>query len=71
MAKSAERKRSQRTKSRHPSGASWQLKDAKARFSEVVRRARTIGPQRVTVRGEEVAVSHATSATSKRAASGS
>jgi antitoxin Phd len=34
----------------------WKLEDAKARFSEVVRRARTEGPQRVTVRGREVVV---------------
>ena len=31
----------------------WKLEDAKARFSEVVRRARTEGPQRVTVRGKD------------------
>ena len=31
----------------------WKLEDAKARFSEVVRRARSEGPQRVTVRGKE------------------
>ncbi len=30
----------------------WKLEDAKTRFSEVVRRARTEGPQRVTVRGK-------------------
>ena len=29
----------------------WKLEDAKARFSEVVRRARSEGPQEVTVRG--------------------
>lgn len=34
----------------------WKLEDAKARFSEVVRRARTEGPQRVTVRGKEAVV---------------
>ena len=33
--------------------ATWQLRDAKASFSEVVRRAQTSGPQRVTVRGRE------------------
>ncbi len=32
------------------------LEDAKARFSEVVRRARTEGPQRVTVRGKDAVV---------------
>jgi prevent-host-death family protein len=35
---------------------SWRLQDAKARFSEVVRRANTEGPQRVTVHGREEAV---------------
>ena len=34
-------------------GASWKLADAKARFSEVVRKAQTEGPQRVSVRGRE------------------
>lgn len=37
-------------------GNIWKLEDAKARFSEVVRRARAIGPQRVTVRGEPAVV---------------
>ena len=36
--------------------AAWKLEDAKARFSEVVRRARGEGPQRVTVRGKEAVV---------------
>lgn len=35
---------------------SWKLEDAKARFSEVVRRARQEGPQRVTVRGKNAVV---------------
>ena len=34
----------------------WKLEDAKARLSEVVRRAGTAGPQWVTVRGKEAAV---------------
>jgi prevent-host-death family protein len=34
----------------------WQLQDAKARFSEVVRRAAERGPQHVTVNGQEKAV---------------
>ncbi len=33
--------------------AGWKLHDAKARFSELVRRARTEGPQRITVRGHD------------------
>lgn len=34
----------------------WKLEDAKAKFSELVRRAKASGPQRVTVRGREEAV---------------
>lgn len=34
----------------------WQLQDAKARFSEVVRRAKQDGPQHVTVHGREEVV---------------
>ena len=33
-------------------GQSWKLEDAKAKFSEVVRRAHSEGPQYVTVRGK-------------------
>lgn len=35
---------------------SWRLQDAKARFSEVVRRAHTEGPQHVSVHGREAVV---------------
>jgi prevent-host-death family protein len=35
---------------------SWRLQDAKARFSELVRRARREGPQRVTVHGRDEVV---------------
>ncbi|HEX8409306.1 MAG TPA: type II toxin-antitoxin system Phd/YefM family antitoxin [Thermoanaerobaculia bacterium] len=31
----------------------WALQDAKARFSEVVRKAKSEGPQRITVHGRE------------------
>jgi|SRR4029453_18005199 antitoxin Phd len=34
----------------------WKLQDAKARFSDLVRRARQEGPQRVTVYGEDAVV---------------
>ena len=34
----------------------WKLQDAKARFSEVVRRARAGKPQQVTVHGKEAVV---------------
>jgi antitoxin Phd len=41
----------------HPKRShSWKLEDAKARFSELVRRANSEGPQTVTVRGKEAAV---------------
>ena len=36
--------------------AHWQLQDAKARFSEVVQRAQSEGPQHITVHGREAAV---------------
>ena len=39
-----------------PAGKAWRLEEAKARFSEVVRRARTEGPQHVTVRGRDAVV---------------
>jgi prevent-host-death family protein len=39
------------TKSGH-----WLLQDAKARFSELVRRVRSEGPQRVTVHGRDEVV---------------
>jgi antitoxin Phd len=34
----------------------WQLQEAKARLSEVVKRAISEGPQEITVRGESTAV---------------
>lgn len=37
-------------------GARWRLQDAKAQFSEVVRRARNHEPQRVTVHGQDAVV---------------
>ena len=36
-----------------PNSESWQIQSAKARFSEVFRRARTEGPQRITRQGKE------------------
>ncbi|GAB6053509.1 type II toxin-antitoxin system Phd/YefM family antitoxin [Magnetospira thiophila] len=38
----------------HP--CTWQLQEAKAKFSELVRRATREGPQMVTFHGEEAAV---------------
>ncbi len=36
--------------------STWQLQQAKGKFSEVVKRALSEGPQGITVRGEPVAV---------------
>lgn len=48
------------TRNRNPKKPSrsgtWKLQDAKARFSEVVRKAQTEGPQRVTVHGRDAVV---------------
>lgn len=49
----------------HPQPMAWKLEDAKARFSEVVRRARAEGPQRVTVRGKDAVVAIAAEALDK------
>jgi len=44
-------------KPKKPSGrGTWKLQDAKARFSELVRKAQTEGPQHVTVHGKEAVV---------------
>lgn len=34
----------------------WQLQEAKARLSEVIRQAAEVGPQTITMRGEPAAV---------------
>ena len=43
-----------RTRDKRP--AHWRLQDAKARFSELVRRVRSEGPQHVTVHGRDEVV---------------
>src|SRR2546429_10012758 len=48
------RPRRQLRRSRQP--GHWLLQDAKARFSELVRRVRSEGPQRVTVHGRDEVV---------------
>jgi prevent-host-death family protein len=50
----ASTKSSRRTPVSRPD--TWTLQDAKAHFSGVVRRARTEGPQHVTIHGKETAV---------------
>jgi prevent-host-death family protein len=50
--------RNRKTGTRPPAARTgrWALQDAKARFSEVVRRAKADGPQRITVHGREEVV---------------
>jgi len=45
-----------RRRARGRSSGQWLLHDAKARFSELVRRVRSEGPQRVSVRGRDEVV---------------
>jgi prevent-host-death family protein len=45
------RRRAQAARNGH-----WALQDAKARFSELVRKAKTEGPQRITIHGREEVV---------------
>lgn len=61
MTTTTSRKRSHRilpaeTNSRKTAGSSWQVQTAKARYSEVFRRARTEGPQIITRQGAEAVV---------------
>ena len=49
------KQKAKRSKS-ESSAATWQLQTAKAQFSEVIRRARSSGPQVVTKQGREEAV---------------
>jgi prevent-host-death family protein len=51
-------------------GSTWKLQDAKARFSEVVRRAKSEGPQRVTIHGKDAVVVIAANEYEKPLASG-
>jgi antitoxin Phd len=39
-----------------PARKSWQLQSAKAQFSEVFRRVRSEGPQRITKQGKEAVI---------------
>jgi prevent-host-death family protein len=45
-----------RRRRRSPKSDQWLLQDAKARFSELVRRVRSEGPQHVTVHGRDEVV---------------
>jgi len=49
-------RRPRRNDSHQGRAGRWILQDAKARFSEVVRRARSEGPQHVTVHGRDEVV---------------
>jgi prevent-host-death family protein len=55
--KSPDKPTKPRRRIRNPKSGHWLLRDAKARFSELVRRVRSEGAQRVTIHGcEEVVV---------------
>ena len=54
--KSPDKPTKPRRRTRNPKSGRWQLQDAKARFSELVRRVRSEGPQRVTVHGRDEVV---------------
>jgi len=56
MARSTRRRRVPPRPVRRDRRQVWKLEDAKARFSEVVRLARSEGPQHVTVRGHDAVV---------------
>ena len=43
-------------KKNKPEAGHWILQDAKSRFSELVRLARTVGPQHVSLHGKDVVV---------------
>jgi prevent-host-death family protein len=45
-----------KTRGSRSGGNRWRLQDAKARLSEVVRRAQQRGPQRVTLHGRDAVV---------------
>jgi prevent-host-death family protein len=45
-----------RRRTRHSKTGEWLLQDAKARFSDLVRRVRSEGPQRVIVHGRDEVV---------------
>ena len=54
--KSPSRARQSRRRARDLKPGRWLLQDAKARFSELVRRVRSEGPQHVTVHGRDEVV---------------
>ena len=53
---SKEKPTKSRRRKRHVKSGRWLLQDAKARFSELVRRVRSEGPQHVTVHGRDEVV---------------
>ena len=55
LAKTRQTRKPER-RSRHRRPGRWLLQDAKARFSELVRRVRSDGPQHVTVHGRDEVV---------------
>jgi prevent-host-death family protein len=56
MTRKTKRAPSRKSPKSPPPPGHWPLQDAKARFSELVRRARNEGPQHVTVHGRDEVV---------------
>jgi prevent-host-death family protein len=56
MKSTASKPATPRRRKRSSTTGKWLLQDAKARFSELVRRVRSEGPQRVTVHGRDEVV---------------
>jgi prevent-host-death family protein len=56
IVKSSKKPARTRRRSRNARPGQWLLQDAKARFSELVRRVHSEGPQRVTVHGRDEVV---------------
>lgn len=54
--KSKKPRKTGETRARRARGGYWVLQDAKARFSELVRKVRSEGPQHVTVHGRDEVV---------------
>ena len=56
LRKSKKPRKTGETRARKARGGYWLLQDAKARFSELVRKVRSEGPQHVTVHGRDEVV---------------
>jgi prevent-host-death family protein len=56
IVKSRSKRTTRSSRARYAKSGRWLLQDAKAKFSELVRRVRSEGPQHVTVHGRDAVV---------------